>query len=45
MKQTGDRVWLVTFMDFDLGFFDDQTYPLEPIDNPFGPKLLPMSPE
>jgi hypothetical protein len=28
-----------------VGYFDDETYRLEPIDNPFGPKLLPMSPE
>ena len=45
VKQTGDHVWLVTFMDYDLGYFDDETCRLEPIDNPFGPKLLPMSPE
>ncbi len=38
-------IWLVTFMDYDLGYFDDETCRLEPIDNPFGPKLLPMSPE
>ncbi len=29
----------------DLGYFDDETCRLEPIDNPFGPKVLPMSPE
>jgi putative transposase len=45
VKQVGDHVWLVTFMDYDLGYFDDETCRLEPIDNPFGPKLLPMSPE
>ena len=45
VKQTGDQVWLVTFMHYDLGFFDDETCRLEPIDNPFGPKVLPMSPE
>ena len=28
-----------------LGYFDDETCRLEPIDNPFGPKVLPMSPE
>ncbi len=32
-------------MDYNLGYFDDETCRLEPIDNPFGPKLLPMSPE
>ena len=29
----------------DLGYFDDETIRVEPIENPFGPKVLPMSPE
>ncbi len=45
VKQVEEHVWLVTFMHYDLGYFDDETGRLEPIDNPFGPKLLPMSPE
>jgi putative transposase len=45
VTQVGDRIWLVTFMQYDLGYFDDETCRLEPIENPFGPKLLPMSPE
>jgi putative transposase len=45
VRQTEEHVWLVTFMDYDLGYFDDETCRLEPIDNPFGSKLLPMSPE
>ncbi len=45
VKQVDDHVWLVTFMHYDLGYFDDEAGRLEPIDNPFGPKLLPMSPE
>jgi hypothetical protein len=45
IKQTDDRIWLVSFMDYDLGYFDDQTCRLEPLANPFGPKVLPMSPE
>ena len=45
VTQVGDRIWLVTFMDYDLGYFDDETCRLEPIDNPFGPKVLPMSSE
>jgi putative transposase len=45
VRQTDDHVWLVTFMDFDLGYFDDEVGRLEPIDNPFGSSLLPMSPE
>ena len=39
-----DRIWLVAFMDYDLGYFDDETCRLEPIENPFGPTVLPMSP-
>ena len=34
---------LVTFMDYDLGYFDDETCRLEPIENPFGPKVLSVS--
>jgi len=45
IKQTEDRIWLVSFMDYDLGYFDDETCRLEPLANPFGPKVLPMSPE
>jgi putative transposase len=45
VKQTDDHVWLVSFMDYDLGYFDDETCRLEPIADPFGPRLLPMSPE
>ena len=45
ITQVGERIWLVTFMTYDLGYFDDETCRLEPIDNPFGPKVLPMSPE
>ena len=43
IKQTDDRIWLVSFMDYDLGYFDDETCRLEPLANPFGPKVLPMS--
>jgi putative transposase len=32
-------------MQYDLGYFDDETCRLEPIENPFGPKVLPMSSE
>ena len=44
IKQTDERIWLVSFMDYDLGYFDDETCRLEPLANPFGPKVLPMSP-
>ena len=45
MRQVTDRIWLASFMDHDLGYFDDESCRLEPIDNPFSPKVLPMSPE
>jgi putative transposase len=45
IKQTDERIWLVSFMDYDLGYFDDETCRLEPLANPFGPKVLPMSSE
>ena len=32
VKQVGEHVWLVTFMHYDLGDFDDETCRLEPID-------------
>ena len=35
---SGERIWLVTFVHYDLGYFDDETCRLEPIENPFGPK-------
>ena len=43
IKEVDDKVWLVSFMDYDLGYFDEQTCKLEPLDNPFGPRVLPMS--
>jgi hypothetical protein len=45
VKQVDDHLWLITFTDYDLGYFDDETCRLEPIADPFGPKVLPMSPE
>jgi putative transposase len=45
IKQVDDRLWLVSFMDYDLGYFDDTECRLEPLENPFGPKVLPMSTE
>ena len=45
VTQVSDRIWLVSFMHYDLGYFDHETCRLEPIENPFRPKVLPMSPE
>jgi hypothetical protein len=43
IKEVHDDIWLVSFMDYDLGYFDLETRALEPLENPFGPKVLPMS--
>ena len=45
VREVADHVWLVSFMHYDLGFFDDQTCRVECAPNPFGAKVLPMSPE
>ena len=44
VKQVADQIWIVSFMHYDLGFFDHETCRIEPAENPFGAKLLPMSP-
>jgi putative transposase len=43
IKEVHDDIWLVSFMNYDLGYFDLETRVLEPLENPFGPKVLPMS--
>ena len=42
VKQVADHIWLVSFMDYDLGFFDEETTRLESIANPLEAKVLPM---
>jgi len=42
IKEVHDDIGLVSFMDYDLRYFDLETRVLEPFDNPFGPKVLPM---
>ena len=44
VKQVGERVWLVSFMKYDLGFFDDETGRVTSVENPFDAKVLPMCP-
>jgi transposase InsO family protein len=43
VKEVDDGIWLVSFMDYDLGYIDLEERTLQPLDNPFGPKVLPMS--
>jgi hypothetical protein len=39
----GQRIWLVTFIDYDLGYIDLEQRTLQTLDNPFGPRLSPLS--
>src|ERR671915_973591 len=43
IKEVDDAIWIVSFMRYDLGFIDLEQKTLQPLDNPFGPGLLPMS--
>ncbi len=45
LKQVADQVWLVRFMRYDLGYFDNETCRLESAESQFGAKVLPMCPE
>jgi transposase InsO family protein len=42
VKQVDDQIWQVSFMDYDLGFFDMDSCRVEPGPNPFGPRVLTM---
>jgi transposase InsO family protein len=44
IREVSDKIWLVSFMEFDLGYFDEDEARVEPAENPFLPKVLPMSP-
>jgi putative transposase len=39
IKEVDDEIWLVSFMNYDLGYFDLEGKRFEPLENPFGPKL------
>ena len=40
IKEVDDGIWLVSFMHYDLGYFDLEQRTLQPLDNPFGPKPI-----
>jgi len=44
IREVADKIWLVSFLDFDLGFFDEVAARVEPGANPFASKVLTMSP-
>ena len=43
IKEVDNGIWLVSFMHYDLGYIDLEQRTLQPIDNPFGSRLSPMS--
>jgi hypothetical protein len=46
IREVADQIRLVSFMEHDLGFFNHKENRIQPVgDNPFVPKVLPMSPE
>jgi hypothetical protein len=40
VRQVEEDVWLVSFMNYDLGYFDLESNTVQALDNPFGPKAL-----
>jgi putative transposase len=43
ITEVAEKIWLVTFMKYDLGFFDHETGRIECAENPFGVRVSPMS--
>jgi transposase InsO family protein len=41
IKEVDEGIWLVSFMQYDLGYFDLEQRTLQPLENPFGPKPVP----
>ncbi len=39
VKEVDEGIWLVSFMNYDLGYIDLEEKTLQPLENPFGPKV------
>ena len=44
IREVDEKIWLVSFLDFDLGYFDEVEGRVEPGPNPFVAKVLTMPP-
>jgi len=44
IREVDEKIWLVSFVDFDLGYFDEVEGRVEPGPNPFVAKVLTMPP-
>jgi hypothetical protein len=46
LREVEDHVWLVSFLNYGLGFFDTEKGRVEPAPNPFVPgRLLAICPD
>ena len=45
VKQVDDEIWIVSFMHYDLDFFDQESCKINLANNLFSAKVLPMCPE
>lgn len=43
IEEVDDGIWIVSFTSYDLELIDLEQKTLQPLDNPFGPRLSPMS--
>ncbi len=43
IKEVDEGIWLASFLHYDLGYFDLEQKTLQPLNNPFGTRLSPMS--
>ncbi|WP_297588010.1 integrase core domain-containing protein [Roseibium sp.] len=40
LREVDDEIWLVSFLDYDLGYFDKNENRVEPANNPFAPEKV-----
>ena len=43
IKEVDEGIGLLTFINYDLGYIDLEQRTLQPLDNPFGTRVSPMS--
>lgn len=43
IKEVDEGIWMVSFMHYDLSYIDLEQKTLQPLHNPFGKRLSPMS--
>ena len=42
VKEVSDKIWLVSFMRYDLGLFDQDLGTVTSAENPFGATMSPL---